>query len=170
MPDTIITAYATAIALFAAVCAAIAPPAPAPLPTATPIPTPRVEIGAASFAVEIADSAETRQRGLSGRQSLPDGAGMLFVFESEHVASFWMKEMRFPLDFVWIGENCVVVDTLSDIPPPPLDVAPADLRIYQPSSPVRYVLEINAGEVAEHGIAVGDAARFSGFSVSGAGC
>ena len=74
-----------------------------------------------------------------------------------------------PLDFVWIGEDCSVADLHTDIPPPP-GTSTGSLPTYSPGSPVRYVLEINAGKIAGLGIEVGDPVRFEGIDVSGVGC
>ena len=93
---------------------------------------------------------------------------MLFVFESGKASSFWMKGMRFALDFVWISSNCEVVGVTEGVPPAASNSANSTLPTY--SSPAAYVFEINAGELAAHGIAVGDTVRFSGISVEGADC
>ena len=60
-----------------------------------------VEVGGAAFMVEIAASPDERSRGLSGRDRLPEGSGMLFVYNEPAVPGFWMRGMRFALDFVW---------------------------------------------------------------------
>ena len=90
---------------------------------------------------------------------------MLFVFESGKASSFWMKGMRFALDFVWISSGCEVVGVTVDVPPPASNSANSTLPTYSSPSPAAYVFEINAGEVAAHGIAAGDTVRFSGISV-----
>ncbi|MFN3487243.1 MAG: nucleotide-binding domain containing protein, partial [Planctomycetota bacterium] len=71
-----------------------------------------VRIGRLVIDAEVARTAEERAQGLSGRDSLAEDAGMLFVLEREHVPSFWMKGMRFPLDFVWVSAEGRVVDLL----------------------------------------------------------
>ena len=132
--------------------------------------SPTVSVGGVAFEVEIAFTPEGRTRGLSGRDSLADGAGMLFVFDSGAASSFWMREMRFALDFVWIGDGCEVVDIHPAVPAPPAGAALGDLPIYSSRTPARYNLEINAGEAAARGIEIGDAVKFSGFSGEGATC
>ena len=152
--------------------------APAPEATATPEPfvvvapssTPTVWTGGAAFGVEISHTPETRAQGLSGRPSLPEGYGMLFVFEYAAEHSFWMKDMLIPLDFVWISADCAAVDVTMDVPPPAPGTETGDLPLYRPSAPVLYVLEIDAGLVDELGIRVGDRVSFSGFSGSGVLC
>lgn len=131
---------------------------------------PALTVDGSRFEVEIAATSAERSRGLSGRESLPESTGMLFVYDSPKVPSFWMKEMLIPLDFLWIEEDCSVVDIHTDIPPPPPGTSTGSLPTYRPGSPVRYVFEINAGKVAELGIEVGDQVRFEGIDVSGIGC
>ena len=137
----------------------------------TPAPDgPAVTVGNAIFEVEVADTPELRAKGLSGRDSLPDMSGMIFVFESGQASSFWMRGMRIPLDFVWIGEECTVVDIHSNVQPPAPGTNDGELPLYRSDNPAVYTLEINAGNVAEFGIEVGDAVKFSGFSGEGIFC
>ena len=83
-------------------------------------------MGNATFTVDLADTPEKRTRGLSGRPALYANSGMLFVFESESRLVFWMQEMQFSLDFVWIGSDCSVADITKDVPAPsPARVAAA---------------------------------------------
>ena len=152
---------------------------PTPATKQTPIaeppthpPPPAIEIGDARFDVEVVSTPKDRFAGLSNRDSLAPMTGMLFVFERPHVATFWMREMRFPLDFVWIGEGCTVVDITPDVPNPPPDTPSSNLPMYAPSGPILYTLELNAGEAEQHGIAEGDRVRFRGVSAEemGDGC
>ena len=131
---------------------------------------PTALVGGAAFEVEIAFTEDARTRGLSGRDGLADGAGMLFVFDGGAASAFWMREMRFALDFVWIGDNCEVVDIHADVPPPPAGTPLGELPLYESETPARYNLEITAGEAAKRGIAIGDAVKFIGFSGEGATC
>ena len=129
---------------------------------------PVVEVGGAAFKVEVADDPAERSRGLSGRANLPEDGGMLFVYQEPVVPGFWMRQMRFPLDFVWVGEDCEVVDVTPDVPAPELGTPDSELPLYRPSAPILYNLEVNAGAAARHGIGVGDAVRFR--NVPGGGC
>ena len=134
----------------------------------TSVQTPVVEVGGAVFKVAIADDAEDRSRGLSGRNPLPDDGGMLFVYQEPVLPGFWMPQMRFPLDFVWIGDECEVVDVTPDVPAPEPGTPLDELSVYHPASPILYNLEVNAGTAEKHGIGVGDAVRFR--NVPGGGC
>ena len=149
-------------------------PAPSPLaatPATTSGPTaPTVTVGDVEFEVEIVHTPAERATGLSGRDSLRPMTGMLFVFESGTASAFWMKDMRFPLDFVWIGEECEVVDTTLNVPHPPAPDSP--LQTFESVSPAAYTFEVNAGELEALGIQKGDPVRFAGFpeDVVGAKC
>ena len=131
---------------------------------------PAVSVGGAAFDVEIAFTPDDRMRGLSGRDGLAAGAGMLFVFENGRASSFWMRDMRFALDFVWIGDGCEVIEIHADVPAPPAGTDVGLLPTYSSEAPARYNLEINAGEAAKRGVEVGDAVKFIGFSGEGATC
>ena len=130
---------------------------------------PTLVIGDMAFGVEI---PRTIAEGLSGRESLPSKTGMLFVFKAGGAPAFWMKGMLFPLDFVWIGEDCTVVDTTPDMPAPAPGAPVSELPRYASGVAATYVFEINAGEVERFGIRVGDRVRFSDLSedVEGALC
>jgi uncharacterized membrane protein (UPF0127 family) len=131
-------------------------------PGSTPTPT-TVTIGDASFAVELAVTPQQQAQGLSGRPSLTPGTGMLFIFGSGDLHSLWMKDMRFPLDIVWISAEYAVVDITEDVPPPDPGQTTADLPTYMPAEPAQYVLVINAGQAESADIRVGDMVKFGGF-------
>lgn len=142
---------------------------PAAPPTKEPPADPLVQIGETTFIVEVAEKLEARTRGLSGRASLPPGGGMLFIFEDTRIHTFWMKDMMFPLDLVWIGEQCTVENITPNVPPPTPEQADSDLPRFRSPQPVRYVLEINAGEAAAN-IQVGDPVAFAGSLKDRFGC
>lgn len=113
-----------------------------------------VTIGNKKIWAEIADTNETRQRGLSGRKNMPEDAGMLFVFEEADYYSFWMPYTYFPLDFVWIkGDN--IVDLTENVPNHP-GTDTDGLPRYTSSQPADKILELNAGQVKSLGIKIGD--------------
>jgi uncharacterized membrane protein (UPF0127 family) len=100
-----------------------------------------VEIGQQSFHVEIANTNETRQRGLMFREKLADNEGMLFLFDSPDKHSFWMKNTLIPLDIIWISDDKKVVD-IQTMQPCAKDPCPS----YQPPNEAQYVLEVGAGK------------------------
>ena len=109
----------------------------------------------AKIIVEIADTQDKRSKGLGGRPSLASDEGMLFIFDHEDKYPFWMKGLRFSLDFVWIKGN-QVVDILQNIPSPVEGQKDESLPIYESQVPVDKVLEVNAGTVTRLNIKIGD--------------
>ncbi len=143
-----------------------APPSPTPTPEPTPTPSePLLIIDGVPFITEVARTGAEQAQGLSGRPELAAQTGMLFPMSRDVVASFWMRGMLISLDFVWIGSDCRVADLTQDVPPPDDPEQTTNLPIYSPSVPVRYIFEINAGEVAAFGIEIGDEVRFSNLDL-----
>ncbi len=125
-----------------------------------------VRIGGLVVHAELVRTPEDREQGLSGRASLPADGGMLFAFEEERRPRFWMRGMRFPLDFIWISGDLRVVDTTENVPAPEAGVPPGQLPLYRPDAPVQYVLEVNAGTVERFGVLVGSTVVLDpGFSM-----
>jgi uncharacterized membrane protein (UPF0127 family) len=91
--------------------------------------------------VEIAQTSAQLQTGLMNRENLQENTGMLFIFKSEDRHSFWMKNMSFPIDIIWINANLKVVDITREAQTCRIEPCPA----YTPSAPAKYVLEVPAG-------------------------
>jgi len=102
-----------------------------------------------SIPVAIAGTPALQEQGLSDTDSLPADSGMLFVFSKPDKVGFWMKDMRYPLDFVWIDSAMKIVAIDSDIA---ADTYPT---IFYPPKPVLYVLEVNANFSTAHHLSVG---------------
>jgi uncharacterized membrane protein (UPF0127 family) len=115
----------------------------------------RVYLGNLPLKVEIASTEEARRRGLGGRIGLESDQGMLFAFDRPQTLSFWMKDMRFPIDIIWLDQNYTVIDISKNVRP---DSYPT---IYSPKIPAQYVLEVNAGISDSYGIDEGTALTFS---------
>lgn len=103
--------------------------------------------------VSIADTSEERERGLSGRKRLALDEGMLFIFPQNGWYAFWMKDMRFSIDILWLSESGAVVHIVESVSP-----ATYPTRFVSESS-ARYVLELPAGYAEAHKIEVGDIVR-----------
>ncbi len=117
---------------------------------------PSVCFGLSCVQVELALTPEQQQQGLMHRTSLK--GGMLFVFPREEKHGFWMNNMNFPIDLVWISAGKQVVGISQNVPPC-ADSCP----VYYPNSPVKYVLEVPANYSLAKGIAVGGRAFFLGI-------
>lgn len=111
--------------------------------------TPTLLAGTTTLSVEIADTDLLREQGLSGRDPLPPQTGMLFVFDIPGKYGFWMKEMKFTLDIVWIDQYWTVVGIERGARPESYP------EIFDPPQAIKYVLEIPAGEAAALGIDTG---------------
>ncbi len=119
-----------------------------------PLPTGSVLIaGRVRVEVELARTMEEKMRGLSGRPALKTGHGMLFVYDRPEPVSIWMKDMRFPLDIVWIREGRIV--HIEKQAPPLLPSGPE--QIYTALADL--VLEVPAGFTSRQQIRVGDSVK-----------
>jgi uncharacterized membrane protein (UPF0127 family) len=102
----------------------------------------------------VAESFEQKALGLGGRDGLPDGLGMLFVYPAAGPHAFWMKGMRFDIDILWIdGDH--IVDIAARVP----HAVPPPLPTYRPRVPADHVLEVTAGTAEARGWRIGDAVR-----------
>ena len=101
------------------------------------------------FSVQIADSEVERNKGLSGKGSMSHKDGLLFIFDKTGDYGFWMKDMNFPIDIIWIKDDKVVY-VLPDVKQ---DSYP---NVFYSSEPANEVLEINAGLSEKLGINAGD--------------
>lgn len=112
----------------------------------------------AAFNVELATTRDQHVQGLMHRERLEEGTGMLFVFETDRLASMWMRDMQFALDFLFIDADGYVVEMESHVPPCKANnVCPSIVT----QQPVRYVLEIPAGSIDEHHIQMQDRIQFN---------
>jgi uncharacterized membrane protein (UPF0127 family) len=142
---------------------AIATPTPATVVTPTESPQATVgtndqllvRVGRGTFTVDVADDGAERATGLSGRDSLASDAGMWFAYPMAVQTSFWMRDMRFPIDIVWVDNSLKVVGVSHEAPAPAEGATISDLPLYSVGVPIRYVLEINAGLARNLGIETG---------------
>lgn len=145
-----------------------------------PLPAARVTVGSAVFSAEVARTAIEQARGLSFRAGLGQNDGMVFLFGSSTVRYFWMKDMNFPLDMIWIGggspspifqnkisegsqgktwEGKVLGFAENAAPQPGTPLW--KLKIYSSPPGVDAVLEVSAGTVAKDDIKIGDTVEIS---------
>ncbi|MDE6706051.1 MAG: DUF192 domain-containing protein [Treponemataceae bacterium] len=105
-----------------------------------------------TVAAELAVTDEQRQRGFMERRTIPDGTGMLFVFENDQILRFWMKNTPHPLSIAYIGRD----GTIRDI----FDMTPFSLASVVSTVSVRYALEVPQGWFAKAGVRTGDVVLF----------
>ncbi len=110
--------------------------------TVKDISTPTLTVNGKTFNIEVADTYKTRKQGLMYRTSLAENNGMFFVFPQSKAYDFWMPNVSFPLDIVWISEDFKVVDIKTV--PPCEEVETKNCPFYTPDGKAKYVLEVNA--------------------------
>lgn len=103
--------------------------------------------------VEVVQSSREIQRGLMYRRYLPPDVGMLFLMGPERVHTFWMRNTLIPLDMIFIGKDKRIVGIVERAEP----LTDTQRTVGKPSS---YVLEVNGGYTAAHGLAAGDLVEF----------
>jgi uncharacterized protein len=108
-----------------------------------------IRVGGHRVSAEIAERPLDRQRGLMFRESLPADHGMLFVFPSDAVQGFWMRNTTLPLSIAFAEAGGRIVRIA--------DLEPLDERPVTSLGPVRYALEMNRGWFEKHGVVAGDA-------------
>ena len=115
--------------------------------------TKQVCINEKCFKVEIADNNSERMIGLSKYESLPENQGMLFIFPVEEIPGFWMKDMKFPIDIIWINKNLEIIGFDKNLQPCEEN---KNCEVYYPTKKIKYVLEINSGLSEMNNFEIGD--------------
>ena len=116
---------------------------------------PTVTINGHNLEVTVADSPEEKEIGLSETTSLSQNQGMIFLFEKPDYHAFWMKNMKLPIDIIYIN-NDQIVTIQSNVLPPKEEESPI---VYIPTEPSDKVLEINAGLSEKYGFKKGDVVK-----------
>lgn len=109
-----------------------------------------IQIGERNVTVLVADTPEEQRQGLSGRTGLGPDEGMLFVFQKDDLYGIWMKDMKFPIDIVWLSLTGKVITIEPNVSPQTYP------HTFTPKTPARYVLELPAGYAQRHNLKVGD--------------
>jgi uncharacterized membrane protein (UPF0127 family) len=120
-----------------------------------------VTIRGQRIVAEVARTPEEQARGLGGRDGLTPGTGMLFPYTEARRWSFWMKDMRFDIDIVWIRDGKII--DVSRFVPAPRPGAPTlldALPTFSPKEPADSVLEVAGGTAKARGWEIGDVVRF----------
>lgn len=118
-------------------------------------PSTEVRLGSGVFSVRLAQDQTSRELGLSETTSLKANEGLLMVFDSDDTWGIWMKDMKIPIDIIWLDGQKTVVYSVKNAAP-----ELSTSKIFKSKEPARYVLELTAGAVQEYGIKAGDKAEF----------
>lgn len=106
-------------------------------------------VNGTEISVTVADTEAKQEQGLSGTPSLADNTGKLFIFKDAGTYGFWMKDMQYSLDIIWIDEAMTIVGIEHDVRP---ETYPT---VFYPPRAVSYVLEVNAGFSTQHNLTEG---------------
>jgi uncharacterized protein len=116
---------------------------------------PTIELGGSKLNLEIARTPTEQTKGLSGHPPLRDNQAMLFVFPTKTIQSFWMKDMLFPIDIVWLDDNKIVKISKHLQPE-----GTKPENIYHSDFKVNNVLEIKAGQADALSLHTGDIVKY----------
>lgn len=122
--------------------------------------TPTATINNYTFKLEVARAQKEKEIGLSKKKTLEKNAGMLFLFEKPAYYSFWMKNMKFSIDIIYIRDRRIVTIHKNVKSPKSLN---ENLSIYNSSKPADTVLEINAGLSQKYKFKEGDIVKLKGL-------
>lgn len=114
----------------------------------------KVVLGNQNFIMDVADTSAKQAKGLSGRRYIKPYGGMAFIFPNQDKYGFWMKEMNFPLDIIWVSSEYKIVDIKKNFSPSSYP------EIYYPKDPAMYTFEITAGKSDELNLKIGDSIKF----------
>jgi len=114
----------------------------------------QVKIAGVTLDVNLATTKDSQEQGLSGRSELKENEGMLFIFSVPAQYSFWMKDMKFNIDMIWIGEDMHVVYIKNNAAPGSYP------ETYTPNKNAKYVLEVVPGFAQKNNLKVGDTVNF----------
>lgn len=114
-----------------------------------------IRINDRNFATRIADEPDERSRGLSGTKQLDEDQAMLFIFQSDAQHGFWMKDMNYSIDIVWLNAQQKITHIEENVSP---DTYPTS---FKPDEPSRYVLEFRAGTVERLKLVEGQTISFT---------
>lgn len=122
------------------------------MPAAGAVGNPRtVQLDGNTISISVAETDAARALGLGGRSELAADEGMLFIFPADGKYTFWMKDMRFPIDIFWLSADGTIVYMAQNVAP---DTYPQ--HTFVSPTPARDVLELPAGYAAEHSVNTGD--------------
>ncbi len=113
-----------------------------------------LQVNGRSFLLQIARSEQERELGLGKRVSLPANEGMLFIFPQVQPECFWMKDMHFSIDMIWVNTKKQVVYIKHNVSPSTYPDS------FCPTQPVKYVIELSAGMTNNAGLRVGQTLNF----------
>ena len=114
----------------------------------------KVKIAEKVINIEMVITPEEREKGLSGRENIGENEGMLFVFENSGRHGFWMKDMMFPIDIVWLDQSKKIIFIQKNVLPSTYP------EIFYPDDNANYVLELISGFAEKNNLQIGNQVKF----------
>jgi uncharacterized membrane protein (UPF0127 family) len=121
-----------------------------------------LRLGDGVFLARVANTPDMREKGLGGTNGLREEEGMLFVFDTDDKWSMWMKDVKYPIDIVWLSSEKKVVYIVKNAPPESYPY-----ENFMPKQDARYVVELPAGTVGKKIITIGKQAEFDENNIEG---
>lgn len=119
-----------------------------------------VKIGNKEYFLDVARTDEEKRKGLAKFENIKDNEGMIFIFDTPGRYSFYMKDMKFNIDIIFLDQNKKVVDLFKNVQFKDYK-NPYDYEVYKPNYDSKFVIELKAGEIDRSGIKPGDKIDFS---------
>ena len=113
-----------------------------------------LQAGGLRYTLRISSTPQEQHLGLGKRSSLPEDQGMLFAFDTAATQCFWMKDMHFPLDIIWVSSDKKVDYIMNAVSPTTYP------HVFCPKIPAKYVIELNAGQAKRASIHTGGVLEF----------
>lgn len=121
-----------------------------------------IKLGNIKYDFEIAKTISQKSIGLSGRTSLCKNCGMIFIYSSEGIYPFWMKDTLIPLDMIWLDKTGKIITYHNAQPEPNIPLT--KLKNYANSTPAKYILEINSGDFTKLNLKIGGIINLPNFN------
>lgn len=121
--------------------------------------TKQIVIGTKEYKINLTQTEEDRKKGLAIFDSLPANEGMLFSFDQEDYYVFWMKDMKFNIDIIFLDQDKKVLEVFESVKAEP-GVQDMDLKTYSSKLKSQFIIELKEGETRKNGIKPGDTVLF----------
>lgn len=123
--------------------------------------TTEITVGTTTIYAQIANTEHKRSMGLSFTEKLGDNSGMVFIFDETGKKHFWMRDMYFDIDIIWLDESKHVLGFFENVSKDSYNKTKPELsKVYHSPENTKYVLEVNAGTIERLKIKTGDTLDF----------
>lgn len=124
-------------------------------------PTTELKLGNGVFKAKMATNDADREKGLAGVTSMPSDEALIMVYSYEFRWKIWMKDMKIPIDIIWLNKDKKVIYIVKNAVP-----KDSTLRTFEPKELAKYVIEMSSGAVGDNSIDIGQTAEFNADGVN----